>query len=143
MDYKVMISIEGCMTTIGCEEPDSMELITEGTLSETPQGYTLRYRESEITGLDGTETVFELSGDTITLTRSGDLSSQLVFRQDQKHYSMCSTPYGTLTIGINAYFVQCEIIGSSGYISVDYDIEIEHAMTGSNSIRIVFTPAED
>lgn len=143
MEYKVMISVEGCMSTIGCEEPESMELITEGVLYDTPDGYILKYHESEITGRSGSETVFEISGDTITLTRSGELASQLVFRQDQKHYSMCSTPYGSLTIGINAYFVQCEIIGSSGYISVDYDIEIEHAMTGSNSVRIVFTPVEE
>ena len=42
-------------------EPDSMELMTEGTLVRTGEGWlVLSYQESELTGLEGTTTTFEI-----------------------------------------------------------------------------------
>ncbi len=49
-------------------DPDATELMTEGTLEVTENGLRLVYQESALTGMEGTTTVFEVSGPRVTLT---------------------------------------------------------------------------
>ena len=63
-------------------EPDSIELMTEGTLTLTGEGgMVLSYQESELTGLEGTTTAFEIRGAQVILTRTGSVNSQMVFEE--------------------------------------------------------------
>ena len=60
-------------------DPDATELMTDGTLEVTEDGLVLSYEESELTGMEGTTTTFEVCGPRVTLTRSGTVNSQMVF----------------------------------------------------------------
>jgi len=142
MEQKVMISIFGRQTVPG-EDPQVIELITEGTLEELPGGCRLRYEDTELTGVSGNDTSFELRDGTVTLIRSGELGANMTFERGQKHYSVYRTPYGHLTLGVVTHEVDYTFTEKGGKISIDYDIEIEHAMTGSNSFRIKFTRTEE
>lgn len=52
-------------------DPDATELMTEGTLELTEDGLRLVYEETALTGMEGTTTVFEVSGPRVTLTPAG------------------------------------------------------------------------
>lgn len=59
--------------------PDSIELVTEGSLTPTGEGgLILSYQESELTGLEGTTTSFEVRGPQVILSRTGSVNSQMV-----------------------------------------------------------------
>ena len=94
-----MISVRGEQYFDGVD-PDATELMTEGTLEATDTGLLLRYRESELTGMEGTETTFEIGPRRVILRRSGSVSSQMVFEEGQQHTSLYETPYGELTVDI-------------------------------------------
>lgn len=101
MDKSVIISIRGTQT-LDDNPPETVELITEGRLIDCgEEGYTLTYQESELTGLEGTLTTFQVEPDCITLLRMGEFNSQMVFQPGRRHFSMYDTPYGALSIGIN------------------------------------------
>ena len=74
MEKPVIISIRGVQTTAPGEE-DVMELVTQGILGGDERELTLTYRESELTGLEGTTTTFRIARDKITLTREGTLTA--------------------------------------------------------------------
>ena len=79
MDKSVIISIRGTQT-LDDNPPETVELITEGRLIGCgEEGYTLTYQESELTGLEGTLTTFQVEPDCITLLRMGEFNSQMVF----------------------------------------------------------------
>ena len=79
MEENVIISIRG-KQAFAEASPDVIELVTEGQLTARGDGrYTLTYRESELTGLEGTTTVFEIDGGRVTLLREGEVNSQMVF----------------------------------------------------------------
>ena len=66
----VLLSIRGEQYFDGID-PDATELMTEGTLEVTQEGLLLTYRETELTGMEGTVTTFEVKGPQVILRRTG------------------------------------------------------------------------
>ena len=79
MRIPVMLSICGRQNYID-QEPEVVELVTEGTLESKENGWEICYKESDLTGMDGVSTSFLVESEKITLTRTGALTSQMVFR---------------------------------------------------------------
>lgn len=124
-------------------EPETMELVTDGTLRTEGDKYLISYQESEVTGLQGTVTTFEVDKDGVTLTREGTVSSQMIFQPGRKHLSLYDMGFGALTIGVNARKVKNTIDSRGGTIEIDYAIEIEHMVAGENSFRIKVRESAD
>ena len=136
MTENVIISIKG-KKLYDEQEPDGMELVTSGTLEVDPEGgYKLSYRESELTGMEGTRTVFRIRGKQVTLTREGGVNSVMVFEEGLRHMSMYQTPFGALAIGVNTRRMRNEINDMGGELEIDYAIEVDHAVTGQNLFHI-------
>ena len=132
----VIISIQG-QQAYEDQERETIELVTEGRLEEDGDaGFTLSYQESEITGLEGTLTTFQIEKGRITLMRVGEVNSQMVFEEGRRHLSMYDTPYGALSVGINTRKMRAELDARGGSIEIDYAIEIDHALAGQNLFRI-------
>ena len=100
------------------------------------RGLTLTYQESQLTGLEGTLTTFQIEPDRVTLLRVGEVNSQMVFEEGRRHLSMYDTPYGALSIGVNTRRMRSDLSASGGSIEIDYAIEIDHAVAGQNLFRI-------
>ena len=95
MENNVIISIKGKQSYEDMED-ETIELVTEGRLDPVgTEGYTLSYQESELTGLEGTLTTFQIEPERITLLRIGEVNSQMVFEQGRRHLSLYDTPYGS------------------------------------------------
>ena len=136
MENNVIISIQG-RQSFEDQEPEVIELVTEGRLSpDGEDGYTLSYQESELTGLEGTLTTFQIEPERVTLLRVGEVNSQMVFEEGRQHLSMYDTPYGALSIGVNTRRMRSDLSASGGSIEIDYAIEIDHALAGQNLFRI-------
>ena len=99
MEKNVMISVRGEQYFDGVD-PDETVLLTEGSLEETEDGWRITYEESELTGMTGTVTTFDIVGEKVILSRRGTVNSQMVFEEGQQHVSLYETPYGTMTIDI-------------------------------------------
>ena len=136
MENNVIISIQG-KQSFEAQGDDTIELVTEGCLEpDGDDGYTLSYQESELTGLEGTLTTFQIERDRVTLLRVGEVNSQMVFEEGRRHLSMYDTPYGALSVGINTRKMRAELDARGGSIEIDYAIEIDHALAGQNLFRI-------
>ena len=142
MEKDVVISIKG-MQRYEDAPPDTIELVTEGRLARDGSGsYTLSYQESELTGLEGTLTTFQIEPERITLMRVGEFNSQMVFQEGRRHMSMYNTPYGAMTIGVNTRHLLAELDDQGGEIEIDYAIEIDHSVAGRNTFQINVKEAE-
>ena len=136
MDKSVIISIRG-VQSLNDDPPEVIELVTEGRLMDCgDEGYTLTYQESELTGLEGTLTTFQVEPDCVTLLLMGVVNSQMVFQPGRRHFSMYDTPYGALSIGVNTRRLRTALDERGGEIEVDYAIEIDHAVAGENIFHI-------
>ena len=130
MKKKVMLSLRG-IQHYPEQEPEVIELVTEGTLEYRGSGWDIVYEESELTGLKGVTTTFRVEGDMVTLTRTGALSSQMVFQEGVFHESLYQTEFGfAMMITVCAGKVRYRITDQGGTIDLVYAIEIENSTAG-------------
>lgn len=129
MKQAVMLSIQG-RQTYADQEPDVIELVTEGTMEFRDGGWDIVYEESELTGLSGVFTTFRIEPGKVTLSRSGKLNSQMVFQQGTTHQSLYQMEFGTLMISVKATNLFFDITPDGGVIDLVYDIEIENTAAG-------------
>lgn len=134
MHDNVIISIKGRQT--GENGPDEMELVTEGRLICNEKGVLVSYKESELTGLEGTTTLLRINGPVITLLREGTVNTQMVFEEGRRHLSMYETPYGALSVGVNTRRVKNTIGETGGELEIDYAIEVDNLMVGRNFLSM-------
>ena len=129
MKNNVILSIRG--TQIYPEqEPEVIELVTEGALTETDGGWDLCYEESPLTGLEGVTTCFQIRGDAITLTRTGKLHSEMVFKENMVHESLYHVEFGALMLTVCASRVDYKISADGGIVDLAYSIDIEQSTAG-------------
>ena len=129
MKRPVMLSIRGRQSYEG-QEPDSIELVTEGTMEFRDGGWDIAYEESELTGLEGVTTVFRVEPGKVTLTRSGQLHSSMVFQQGLVHESLYQMEFGVLMLSVCAKQVYFDIVPDGGVIDLVYSIDIENTAAG-------------
>ena len=117
-------------------DPDATELMTEGTMEVTGDGIVLSYEESELTGMEGTTTIFEVKGPRVTLIRSGAVNSQMVFEEGRQHTSLYETPFGELSVDIQTSELKHNLSERGGLMEIKYSIAVEHTVTGRNCFKI-------
>lgn len=129
MKQTVILSIRGKQSYLD-QEPEIIELVTEGTMAFTDGGWDISYEETDLTGLKGTTTIFRVDPGCITLTRKGPLNSQMVFREGVFHESLYQMPFGAMMITVCANRVDFKIDETGGVIDLTYAIDIENTAAG-------------
>lgn len=129
MKQDVVLAIRGSQRYAD-QEPEVIELVTEGTMEFVSGGWDISYEESALTGLEGVTTTFRVEPEKVTLTRTGALKSEMVFQQGIPHDSLYQMPFGALMLTVKATYVFYDIVPDGGVIDLSYDISIENSEAG-------------
>ena len=129
MKRPVILSIRG-RQTYPEQEPEIIELITEGTMEFRNGGWDIVYEETALTGLEGVTTSFRVEPDKIILRRTGKLNSEMVFRKGIAHDSLYQMAFGALMLTVKATYMFFDIVPDGGVIDLVYDINIENTQAG-------------
>ena len=131
MNKDVIISVRGIQTSPGDKESNHIELVTEGKYYKKGNNYYVTYKESKVTGMEGTTTTVELCENGIaTLVRFGKVNTQFIFEKGKRHISYYDTVYGTFVVGIFTKDINISVNDEGGDVRVDYSIEIDNNKTG-------------
>ena len=129
MKQKVMLSIRG-RQKYADQDPEIIELVTEGTMEFRDGGWDICYEESALTGLEGVTTTFRVEPGKVTLDRKGKLNSRMVFQEGVSHDSLYQMEFGALLLTVKATFVYFDIVPDGGTIDLVYEINIENTEAG-------------
>ncbi len=131
MKQNVVLSLRGRQLYAG-QEPDVIELVTDGVLESLSDGtWDISYEESALTGLQGVTTTFRVEDKKITLTRTGNLHSQMVFVEGEPHESLYQMDFGALMISVCATKVASDLSEAGGTVDLVYHIEVEQSEAGT------------
>ncbi len=139
MKTAVVLSIRG-RQSYGGQDPDEIQLVTEGTLEQTAEGWELCYEESELTGLQGASTTFLVKDKEVTLKRTGRLNSEMVFLEGVSHDSLYQMEFGALMLTVCATRVEANITPQGGVIDLCYHIEVEQNAAGTIEYHLDIEP---
>ncbi len=130
MKQNVILAIRGSQKYED-QEPEVIDLVTEGTMEFRNGGWDISYQESELTGLAGVTTTFRVEPNIVTLTRTGALKSRMVFEKGVCHDSLYQMPFGALMLTVEATFLFYDIVADGGVIDLSYNISIENNQAGT------------
>ena len=139
MKTPVMLSICGRQSYMD-QEPDVIELVTEGVMEYRDGGWDICYEETNLTGLSGVTTTFRVESEKVILTRSGKLSSEMVFQQGVSHSSLYEMEFGAMLITVCAKRIFAQLEDGAGMVDLVYDIEIENAAVGTVDYHLEIRP---
>lgn len=137
MTKDVCITLNSIQTING--ESEETELYTEGKLiTETDSNIiALTYEESEATGFDGCSVRIEIDGNnTITMTRTGKSSSDLIMERGKKHFCHYCTEFGDFTVGINTDEIITHISENAGDFVATYTIDVNSSYLSDNEVAL-------
>ena len=129
MKQAVILSIQG-RQRYAEQEPELIELVTEGIMEFRDGGWDITYEESELTGLAGVTTTFRVEPEKVTLIRTGKLSSTMVFQEGVAHDSLYRMEFGALMISVKTTRLFFDIVPDGGTIDLVYNIVIENTEAG-------------
>ena len=136
MEKDVIISIRGLQNQAETGEEDNFELITAGRLRRYDGTYTLEYDETDLTGMKGTKTAFEIAPERIILVRTGFVNSQMVFEQGRRHLSLYELAEGSLSVGVTTRKLRVDMGDNGGELELRYGLEIDQALIGENAVHL-------
>ena len=120
-------------------EPEGpIEMFSEGELYITDERVIIAYDESELTGMEGSHTQvrFERNApELVTMMRSGNVSTILVFEEGKRHICTYQTPYMPFEICVFTKTVKNNLL-DDGVIELDYIVEIRGAQAERTQFKI-------
>jgi len=132
---EVIITITG-EQFVSLFDKDSVEFITSGSLVALEDDiYNILYEERTMYG-QNTSTVMTIEPSRLTISRNGDIVSQMVFDPYKKNLCHYDTGYGIFELGISTknFSNSFSIIG--GDVSLNYTLEINNMIASENKIHI-------
>jgi len=140
MKKEIWLSIYSHQQFEGFDD-EQVALDTAATLYEKRGKYYIIYQESELTGLQGTQTTIKLDGKRVSLIRTGTFPSHMMFYENERHVGLYHTPIGTeMEIATYTSQVVNTVNDSGGKLIIDYTIEMEHAVMGEHHFEMRVLP---
>lgn len=136
MNEPYLITVVGTQTVDG--ESDSIEVITNGDYSREDSGdITVTYPEfSDENPSVRTDTVVTLRGKTLTIERTGPMSSRLILEKGKRHQCLYDTPMGQMFIGIFTDSIKVIASENGADIRASYQLDFNQHVVSSNEFHI-------
>lgn len=136
----VLISITGSQHAPG-EPPEmngdnTIQLVTDGHYQFGEGSCWLSYRESPLTGMEGTTTTFLVKGDLVTMVRKGAVNGELRFQKGERHCFLYNTPFGGMTMGIRTQKLKTNLGEHGGSMDITYTVDMNEVPLGKNVFQI-------
>ncbi len=128
------------MITDGAPEPEKIQIKTLGAYELDGNNVKIYYDETELTGMEGSRTTIcfdRATSEIITMMRTGQVSTALVFEKGKRHHCVYNTPYMPFEVCVWTIDVKNQI-EEKGLFELDYIVEIRGARAERNrfSMRI-------
>ena len=135
MTKDVMISVSGIQ--FGPDvDGEKVEVITKGNYYKKKNKHYLLY--DEITeGIDGvTKNTVKFDENAFQLTKSGVTNVNMLFEENKRNITNYITPFGSITIGIDAHNIEVIETDEQIRIRIDYALDVNYEHLAICEIRM-------
>lgn len=128
----VVIEIRSSITS---ETTDTVVVNTIGKIEFNGGAFHLCYDETDQDG-DITNTLIKIATDSVTIQRSGTLSSCLTVREGERYTSQYEAAYGSFSVGITGKRVRSSLNENGGRVLLEYEVDTNGSFLSNNLIEI-------
>lgn len=123
-------------------ECDHTETMLEGSYHDDGTRVTIRYRESELSGMDGSTTSVSFHKNDkrlITMLRDGNVKTALVFEEGRRHLCVYQTQFMPFDVCVQTRRVENKV-EESGTLLIDYIVELRGAQAEHTKLHLQILP---
>ncbi|MBS5733195.1 MAG: DUF1934 domain-containing protein [Clostridiales bacterium] len=128
------------------ETEERFEMYVRGEAEVKNGTFVLRYMETELTGMAGTETTISFdvhNRDCVTLLRSGEVKTALTFLKGQRSISTYDTPQIPFSLCVYTMHMKNDLQLTGGSLVLEYLVEIRGAFAQHNRLVLQITPVRE
>ena len=116
-------------------DDDTIELMTQGAYYEKNNSYYILYEENEEMGMSNCSVIIKVNGDEVQVTRKGDFSSKMIYKEGDRFEFLYHMPYGAMPIVSTTKKVKINLDENGGDIKLVYHLSVNDENT-VNVLRI-------
>lgn len=118
--------------------------ISEDGTENFKEKYDCKYRFSDKKAYvlyknEGVATKIKIEANTVTVTRMGEFSSEMVYKQGEKTSFLYKMPYGSMTMELKSNCVNIDYNQSGAEVFLEYELLFSGTQT-KNSMKILVKP---
>ncbi len=136
----VLLSVVGENRSPEGGEPETIRVVTVGTLLRECEGWKLCYTESDPEGTASQEVSITVQDRRVIMDRSGDYSTTMVFERGKRFDGAYHTPWGDMAMGIYTIQAGTAFEGAQGSIKLCYQVDIQGQFTAMHDLTLRFAP---
>ena len=125
------------------DEVEAEEFFTEAVMDVSPDGrITLRYEESELSGMEGTTTELIFTKDEptlVTLRRTGTVRCALVMEEHRQHSGVYETPVMPLDLTVITHSLRNTVTEDGGILDAYYSLRFGTITTTRTRLKVEVT----
>lgn len=126
MTKDVLVSISGTQFMQVNPGDEPIEVVTNGSYYKKNNKHYVIYNEI-IEGINGvTKNTLKFDDTFFNLTRSGAINTSMIFEENRRNMTNYNTPFGALTIGIDASNIDVKEEEEEINVNVDYAIDVNY-----------------
>ncbi|MFC4767467.1 DUF1934 domain-containing protein [Effusibacillus consociatus] len=100
-----------------------------GFLYQKGTSFYLSYLEASEDGETGTQTIWKVEPEQVSLIRQGETGLRALFKMGSAERTALVTPHGILPIEIDTFHLEHDFTPEGGFLRVGYNMDIGGAMT--------------
>ena len=110
-------------------EEEAIDFSTDGLYTYDGGTACLTYLETDVTGMEGTQTRVVVTPEKVVVDRDGTVTSRMVFEPGVK-------PVGSATMHMATRDLRQRFNEHGGQVEIDYVLDMEHAFASRNRFRL-------
>ena len=118
------------------EKPDLLDFMTDGQYLFSKNTGHIKYAESELTGMEGTQTSLTILPDRIVVDRRGSITSRMEFVEGEKNSFLYATPFGNATMSLDTRKISHSFSEEGGRAEIEYVMDLDHKVFSRNRFII-------
>ncbi len=122
---------------------DKLELTAEAEFYKKDGKYLIEYDEELISDCALSHTKVEVGDNFVSMQRTGDVRTEMLFMMERQTSSVYDTPYGNLQINIYTSKIENKLTDDGGTVYFEYIINADGRKLSRNSFDIKVIKTEN
>ena len=126
-------------------QAEHLEMLVEGRLHDDGSRFSISYRESELSGMEGSSTTVSFrknEAGVISMMRNGTVKTALIFEEGRRHLCYYQTPIMPFEVCVYTKRVE-NTLDADGQLILDYSVELRGAATEATHLKMTVLPHFD
>ena len=134
---RVLISLTG-----SAEGEEPVRMMTTGYLAGSDGNWKLIYKHPSEDGRQEDMTNLTFSGETVSMTRTGENTLSMVFRKGTRYEGMITTPYGSIDMAVFPSVVRYTANEHSGELHLRYQLDLQGKFASEHTMNLIYSESK-